>query len=100
MKPPAGMTAEAGVAACVAKTQAAPVDVQMRGTLLFALSLLGSLAHEPQLFEKLISEEIMQESPFYDIVLQRGIERGLAQGMEQGIEQGARDNCQKYHRCP
>ena len=34
----------------------------------------------------------MQESPFYDIVLQRGIaqgmEQGIAQGMEQGIAQG------------
>ena len=60
--------------------QAAPVDQQTQGTLLFALSLLGSLAHDPQLFQKLLSEEIMQESPYYDLVLQRGIERGIAQG--------------------
>ena len=26
----------------------------------------------------------MQESPFYEIVLQRGIEQGMAQGIEQG----------------
>ena len=87
MKPPAGMTAEAWVEACVAKTQTAPVDTQTRGTLLFALSLLGSLAHDPELFRKFILEEIMQESPFYDIVLQDGIK----QGIEQGIEQGARE---------
>ena len=30
----------------------------------------------------------MQESPFYEIVLQRGIEQGTKQGMERGIEQG------------
>ena len=80
MKPPIGMTAEAWVAACVEKTQTAPVDQQTQGTLLFALSLLGSLAHDPQLFQKLISEATMQESPYYDVVLQRGIERGIAQG--------------------
>lgn len=80
MKRPDGMTAEAWVEACIAKTQAAPVDKQTQGTLLFALSLLGSLAHEPQLFQKLISEEIMQESPFYDLVLQRGIVQGITQG--------------------
>ncbi len=92
MKPPAGMTAEAWVEACVAKTQTAPVDTQTRGTLLFALSLLGSLAHDPELFRKFILEEIMQESPFYDTVLQSGIkqgmEQGIAQGREQGMEQG------------
>ena len=30
----------------------------------------------------------MQESPFYEIVLERGIERGIEQGIERGIEQG------------
>ncbi len=74
------MTAEAWVEACVAKTQAAPVDTQTRGTLLFALSLLGSLAHDPELFRRFILEEIMQESPFYDIVLQDGIKQGIEQG--------------------
>ncbi len=76
MRPPAGMTPDAWVSACVAKTHALPIDRQTRGTLLFALSLLGSLAHDPQLFEKLISEEIMQESPYYELILQRGIEQG------------------------
>ena len=30
----------------------------------------------------------MQESPFYEIVLQRGIEQGTKQGMERGMERG------------
>ena len=30
----------------------------------------------------------MQESPFYEIVLQRGIEQGIERGIEQGIERG------------
>ena len=87
MKPPAGMSADAWVEACVAKTYGAPVDSQTRSTLLFALSLLGSLAHGTELFQQLISEEIMQESPFYEVVLQRGITRGI----EQGIARGARE---------
>ena len=87
MKSPAGMSADAWVEACVSKTYDAPVDSETRSTLLFATSLLGSLAHAPELFQKLISEEIMQESPFYEIVLQRGI--------EQGIEQGARETAIK-----
>ncbi len=87
MKPPAGMSPDAWIAACVAKTYDAPVDAETRSTLLFALSLLGSLAHSPELFQQLISEEIMQESPFYEVVLQRGITRGI----EQGIARGARE---------
>ncbi len=80
MKPPAGMSPEAWVEACVAKTYDAPVDSETRSTLLFALSLLGSLAHGSELFQQLISEEIMQESPFYEVVLQRGITQGIARG--------------------
>ena len=88
MRAPAEMSTDAWVSACVAKTEAAPVDSETRFTLLYALSLLGSLAHDPELFQRLISEETMQESPFYEIVLQRGIEQGMAQGLEQGMAQG------------
>ena len=34
----------------------------------------------------------MQESPFYEIIIQRGIK----QGIEQGIEQGSREMSIKY----
>ena len=88
MRPPIGLTAAEWVEACVSKTYDAPVDSVTRATLLYALSLLGSLAHDPELFQQLIPEEIMQESPFYEIVLERGIERGIEQGIERGIEQG------------
>ena len=76
MKPPVGMNTEAWLERCVETTRTAPVDSQTRGTLLFALSTLGSLAHDPTFFEKHISEEMMQESPFYQLVIQRGIEQG------------------------
>ncbi len=64
MKPPEGMDTEAWLERCVEKTVAAPVDTQTRGTLLFALSTLGSLAHDLTFLQTLISEEMMQESPF------------------------------------
>ncbi len=84
MKPPEGINTEAWLQRCVEKTETAPVDLQTRGTLLFALSLLGSIVHDPSFLDKLISEEIMQESPYYEIVIQRGVERG--------VQQGAREN--------
>ena len=64
MKPPEGMNTEAWLERCVEKTVVAPVDTQTRGTLLFALSTLGSLAHDLTFLQTLISEEMMQESPF------------------------------------
>ena len=84
MKPPEGINTEVWLQRCVEKTEAAPVDSQTRGTLLFALSMFGGLVHDPSFFEKLITEEIMQESPFYEIVIKRGV--------EQGVQQGAREN--------
>ena len=74
MKPPVGMNTEAWLERCVETTRSAPVDNQTRGTLLFALSTLSSLAHDPTFFQKHISAEMMQESPFYQLVIQRGIE--------------------------
>ena len=87
MRPPADLNAEAWVQKCVEMTESAEVDAQTRSTLLFALSTLGSLNHEASLFQRLISEEMMQESPFYEIIIQRGIERG--------IERGSLENCIK-----
>ncbi len=88
MKPPAGITTEAWVEKCIKTTHTAAVDKQTRATLLFALSVFGSLAHPPELFQARILEEIMRESPFYERVMQRGIEQGIEQGIERGIEQG------------
>jgi len=76
MKPPAEMSSDAWVEKCIQTTQAAAVDRQMRATLLFALSVFGSLIHPPELFQDPTLEVIMQESPFYQRVIQRGIEQG------------------------
>ena len=88
MKPPADMTPQAWVEKCIQTTQAADVSREMRATLLFALSLFGSLAHPPEFFQDPLLEAIMQESPFYEHVIQRGI----AQGIEQGARQMSIEN--------
>ena len=76
MKPPEGINTEAWLERCVEKTVDAPVDTQTRGTLLFAMSTLGSLAHDLTFLQKLISEEMMRESPFIEHLEQRFYERG------------------------
>ena len=76
MKPPAGTDPEAWLQRCIERTHAAPVGNQTRGTLFLALSTFGSLAYDPNVFQKYISEAMMQESPFYQLIIQRGIEQG------------------------
>ena len=53
---------------------------EMQGTLLFPLSVFGSLVHPSEFFQDPLLEAIMQKSPFYEHVMQRG----KAQGIEQG----------------
>ena len=88
MTPPADMTPRAWVEKCIETTQLADVDRETRATLLFGLSLFGSLVHPSDFFQNPSLEAIMQESPFYEHVMERGKEQGIAQGREQGIAQG------------
>ncbi len=72
MKPPADMTPKTWVEKCIQTIQTVDVGREMRGTLLFALSLFGSFVNPEEYFQDPILEAIMQESPFYDLVIQRG----------------------------
>ena len=91
MKPPPDLSAEAWVEKCIETTQSAAVDRETRATLLFGLSLFGSLVHPSELFQDSTLEAIMQESPFYEHVIERGKEQGIEQGIERGIERGAKE---------
>lgn len=59
MKPPAGMEIQQWAKECVDATLATPVDQRTRGDLLYAISLFGSIVHNPELYERLIQEELM-----------------------------------------
>ncbi len=72
---------------CVNTVYATTVDQQARGDLLCAISLFGSIVHDVELFKRIISEELMQESKYYQLLR----EEFIAQGLEQGLEQGTRE---------
>ncbi len=76
MRPPESMDTEEWLKKCIEKTEAAPVDTQTRGTLFFALSTLGSIAHDLTFLQKLITEAMMQESPFIEHLMQKYTEQG------------------------
>lgn len=71
MKHPAGMDIEQWVQECVDATRATPVGQQTQADLLYAISLFGSLVHDPELYTRRIPEELMRESKFYQLTLRK-----------------------------
>ncbi len=72
------MTPEQWVQQCINATIETSVDPAMKGSLLYGLSLFGSIVHDTSLFEQ-IPEALMQESPFE----QRRREKFIAQGAKE-----------------
>ena len=71
MRPPNGVDLEHWVQECIDATRTMPVDQQTQADLLYAISLFGSIVYEPQLFKRLIPEELMRESKFYQLEVER-----------------------------
>lgn len=86
MKPPESMDTEEWLKKCVEKIEAAPVDTQTRGTLFLALSTLGNLVYDLTLLQKFISEEMMQESPFIEHLIQKYSEQGARENSINNIQ--------------
>ena len=83
MKPPTGMDLEHWVQECVSVTQAAPVDQQTQADLLYGISVFGGIIYNAELLDRLIPEELMQESKTYQrqrerIIRENTIENTLA----------------------
>ena len=86
MKLPKNIDTEEWLKKCVEKIEAAPVDTQTRGTLFLALSTLGNLVYDITLLQKFISEEMMQESPFIEHLIQKYTEQGARENSINNIQ--------------
>ncbi|MCY3724180.1 MAG: hypothetical protein OXG97_18335 [Candidatus Poribacteria bacterium] len=75
MQPPAGMNPERWVQECVDVTRTAPVDQETQADLFHGISVFGGIVYNAELLERLIPEELMQESKTY----QRQMERAARQ---------------------
>ena len=71
MQPPAGMDPERWVQACIDATRATPVDKETQADLLHGISVFGGIVYNAELLERLIPEELMQESKTYQRQLER-----------------------------
>ena len=75
MKPPTGMNLERWVKECIDITRATPVDQQTQADLLYGIYLFGGVVHDSELLDRLIPEELMQESKTYQRQMERAAER-------------------------
>ena len=83
MKPPAGMDSERWVQTCIDATRATPVDQEIQADLLHGISVFGGIVYNAELLERLIPEELMQESKTYQrqrerIIRENTVENTLA----------------------
>lgn len=53
------------------------------------ISILAGLLHKPNVINQLFREENMQESLFYQEIIQKGVQKGIQQGLQQGQKQEA-----------
>ena len=83
MQPPAGMDIERWVQTCVDTTRAAPVDQETQADLLYGIYLFGSIVTDAMLFERLIQEELMQESKGYQLMLRKNTIENIIALLEQ-----------------
>ena len=94
MKPPAGMDGYQWAIQCNERTKALSLPTKIRSNLLVSQWIMGGLIHPKQAISGFISEEIMQESSFFeyydDTKGKEHYQRGVQQGREEGIQQGAR----------
>ena len=71
MQPPIGMDPERWVRECIDATRATPVDKETQADLLHGISVFGGIVYNAELLERLIPEELMQESKTYQRQLER-----------------------------
>ena len=61
-------------------------DPTQRREILVCTAVMAGLLHKPNLISQLFREDNMQESLFYQEILQKGVQRGLQQGLQQGLQ--------------
>jgi len=61
-------------------------DPAVRREILACTAVRLGLLHKPNLIRQLFREDIMQESLFYQEILEKGEQRGLQRGLQQGLQ--------------
>lgn len=85
MRPPVGMSRVEWTERCAEVTQSLPLDTKARSNLMVELWVMSGLAHERQHISTLFSEDIMEQSSIYQMIIERGIEQGAKRNAIENI---------------
>lgn len=92
MQPPADVDDLQWLHQCVETTKSLSLDTPTRANLLADMWILSGLTHNRLPSSDIFPEDIMQESPIYQSIFEKGRAQGIEQGKVQGIEQAERNN--------
>lgn len=63
-------------------------DRRVQSNLMAASAILAGLVLEPEVIQRIIRSDIMQESTMYQEILRQGKEQGRAEGRAEGLTEG------------
>ncbi len=94
MRPPKDMSALEWTTRCIEVTKTLDIDVDLRNNLLVEQWVLSGLRHDRQSLLDSLSEDILNNSSIYDLIIERGVERGRQEGIEEGRQEGIEEGRQ------
>ena len=80
LKPPIGMSSIEWTTHCVEATKSLTIDTDVKNNILVELWVMSGLRHERQDLLTLISEDIVNNSSVYQMIIEQGIEQGKELG--------------------
>ncbi len=88
MKPKDGISSLEWTTLCVEVTKELSVDIKTKNNFLVELWVMSGLRHERQNLIETLSEDILDNSSVYEMIIERGMEQGIEQSKQQGAKEG------------
>ena len=73
---------------CIEVTKTLDIDVELRNNVIVEQWVLSGLRHARQNLIEAVSEDILNNSSIYNLIIERGIGRGWLEGFEEGWRKG------------
>ena len=98
MKPKAGMSSLEWTTHCFEVTKELSIDTKIKNNLLVELWVMSGLRHERQDLLQLLSEDIVNNSTVYEMIIERGVEQGRQLGAKESTIESITDLLDKRLR--
>ncbi len=59
---------------------------------------MSGLIHNPETIQDLFGEDLLEDSSFYQFILQKGRQQGRQEGLQQGLQQGLQEGRREGER--